>query len=545
MVTPVTFQLKREKSKMAALELHCGLETGGPRVWGGERVDLLDSFDSEMQEWEDQLQEMQKKIEDLYNEVKARREATETRANNGIINNKSLDITLLPVGSEYSQQVNGYHRGPDNIHRVQQYNEVGGPSVKRHNGFHYPSDFCNGSHLNPLHNSGHYPGSCHDIERQDATLDILNGYMQQGPQFGNSQKNLGAQNTNRMVHPVLHSYQESKKTSHGTNRTSSSVVLDAFEDAENKKNKKANMEESLNWKDPTPSQNLPLKTVAPKQRDAPPVPPRSSYHDSTQQPDRKCLLVDRMSGSPSVLRKFGAMLQENEGKTLIEDGLVTTVVPTEHLANTPVRQRKFSVGRASPRVTVQKKTPADCDVAMAELEPGQEPRAAVASRHVSVLNGDRTKGVSPPERSPLKTGCHKKVSESKEHKTGDDLFSDFRMVERILGAGSQHYGKVGVDTRWGNENLEQLLEMMEMENSRSQRAKFTQQLDTKQQVSCESSSAPRRSSFSRPTGPANQRRPTRWATPTSSKTRSTSCPPSVKGKQLLNSYSLHTETVIM
>jgi len=34
-------------------------------VWGGERADLLDSFDSEMQEWEDQLQDMQRKIEEV------------------------------------------------------------------------------------------------------------------------------------------------------------------------------------------------------------------------------------------------------------------------------------------------------------------------------------------------------------------------------------------------------------------------------------------------------------------------------------------------
>lgn len=49
---------------MAALELHCGLDHGGC-VWGDERVDLLDSFDSEMQEWEEQLQDMQRKIEEV------------------------------------------------------------------------------------------------------------------------------------------------------------------------------------------------------------------------------------------------------------------------------------------------------------------------------------------------------------------------------------------------------------------------------------------------------------------------------------------------
>lgn len=49
---------------MATLELHRGLEPG-TCVWGGERADLPDNFDSEMQEWEDQLQDMQKKIEEV------------------------------------------------------------------------------------------------------------------------------------------------------------------------------------------------------------------------------------------------------------------------------------------------------------------------------------------------------------------------------------------------------------------------------------------------------------------------------------------------
>ena len=49
---------------MAATELQRGLEQAG-RGWGTERGELLDSFDSEMQEWEDQLQDMQRKIEEV------------------------------------------------------------------------------------------------------------------------------------------------------------------------------------------------------------------------------------------------------------------------------------------------------------------------------------------------------------------------------------------------------------------------------------------------------------------------------------------------
>ncbi|XP_067301682.1 uncharacterized protein KIAA0408-like isoform X2 [Pseudorasbora parva] len=563
---------------MAALELHCGPK---PRscVWGGERADLIDSFDSEMQEWEDQLQDMQRKIEELYNEVKARREASESNTNN-----KSLDITLLPVNSQYSHQVNGYHEPhghPNNNLPIRQCHEARADhSVMQSLGFHYPTDCYNGSNnctFNSLSNGSHYPASCHDLERQDATLDILNGYLQQGPHFGKNLGNLGTPCASPKVYPVTPSYQDSMKTSLVTNRTASFVGLDEFEEAENKKNKKSGISwddsqaRHVSWKDPVSTNELPPKNSASKlairQRDASPVTSRSTYHESSQQPERKCLLLDRKSGSPSVLRKFGAMLQENEGKTLIEDGLVTTVVsaePPRH-TSTPICQSKFDAKRASTRAPVQKCL-ADCDVLVAELESSQEPWAAGPSRHL--LNGDRDSGrdgstleqynlaynLSSPQ-SHLKSKHHKVPPGPKAHKAGfqgEELFSDYQMVERILAAGSQNISKIhtglGIDTkRRGNDNLEQLLEMMEIENKISQRATFTQQLDTKQ-VNHESSPAPSSSNFSRPARPANQRRPSRWANhTTSSKITHTSCPPSpgLKAKQFLNSYSRHTETVIM
>lgn len=49
---------------MAAIDLERGLEHGG-RGWGQERPELMDNFDSEMQEWEDQLQDIQRKIEEV------------------------------------------------------------------------------------------------------------------------------------------------------------------------------------------------------------------------------------------------------------------------------------------------------------------------------------------------------------------------------------------------------------------------------------------------------------------------------------------------
>ncbi|XP_016423095.1 uncharacterized protein LOC107751837 isoform X2 [Sinocyclocheilus rhinocerous] len=565
---------------MAALELHCGPEPGSC-VWGGDRADLLDSFDSEMQEWEDQLQDMQRKIEELYNEVKARREASES-STNSITNNKNLDITLLPVNSQYSHQANGYHEPhghPNNSLPICQCSEIkADPSVMQSLGFHHPSEYCNGSNnymLNSLSNGSHYPASCHALERQDATVDILNGYLQQGPHFRRNPGNLGAPNRNPKVYRVTHSYQDSMKTSLATNRTASCVVLDEIEEAENKKNKKSSWDDSqarhVSWKDPVSSNDLPPKNSASKlairQRDSSPVTPRSTYHESSQQPDRKCLLLDRKSGNPSVLRKFGAMLQENEGKTLIEDGLVTTVVSAEtpRQTSTPICQSKFDARRASSRAHVQKCL-ADCDVLVTDLEHSQESWAAGPSR--PLLNGDRDSGrggcvleqhglaCNLSQSQPhLNSGYHKVASMSKAHKAGfqtKDLFSDCQMVERILGVGSQNFNKVhrrlGVDMmRLGNDNLEQLLEMMEIENNRSQRATFTQQLDNKQ-VNRESSLAPSSSHFSRPARPANQRRPSRWVKHTHpSKIAHTSGPtsPGLNAKQLLNSYSRHTETVIM
>jgi len=50
---------------MAAIDLEVGLERRG-RGWGQERPDLMDNFDSEMQEWEDQLQDIQRKIEEVH-----------------------------------------------------------------------------------------------------------------------------------------------------------------------------------------------------------------------------------------------------------------------------------------------------------------------------------------------------------------------------------------------------------------------------------------------------------------------------------------------
>lgn len=86
--------------------------------------------------------------------------------------------------------------------------------------------------------------------------------------------------------------------------------------------------------------------------EAPPIPPRtSSWNLSTAtQPDTElhipesplptirkchspCSLLDRKCSSPSIVRKFGAMLQENEGKILIDGALTSCSVPANAKCN--------------------------------------------------------------------------------------------------------------------------------------------------------------------------------------------------------------------
>lgn len=113
---------------------------------------------------------------------------------------------------------------------------------------------------------------------------------------------------------------------------------------------------------------------------APPVPPRSSSWNLSAQshPDTElhilespvttvrkchspCVLVDRKCSSPSIVRKFEAMLQENEGKVFV-DGVVTSCsVPANAKCSTGCCHNrwscdtsKFSGSKLSAYGTVQK-----------------------------------------------------------------------------------------------------------------------------------------------------------------------------------------------
>ncbi|XP_041419677.1 uncharacterized protein KIAA0408 [Xenopus laevis] len=85
-------------TQTAAMELRRPLENN-ERHWKVEKMELLERFDSERKEWESQWKIMQKKIEELYQEVKLRRENKLNGYEEGLTA-KSLQLSVPIYNSE-------------------------------------------------------------------------------------------------------------------------------------------------------------------------------------------------------------------------------------------------------------------------------------------------------------------------------------------------------------------------------------------------------------------------------------------------------------
>ncbi|XP_009323907.1 PREDICTED: uncharacterized protein KIAA0408 homolog [Pygoscelis adeliae] len=75
------------------------------RNWNKEKMELLERFDNERKEWECQWKVMQKKIEELYQEVKLRRESNMNVHDNKAIQSKMLQLSMHSPTSEESDTV--------------------------------------------------------------------------------------------------------------------------------------------------------------------------------------------------------------------------------------------------------------------------------------------------------------------------------------------------------------------------------------------------------------------------------------------------------
>ncbi|XP_064847280.1 uncharacterized protein KIAA0408-like isoform X2 [Oncorhynchus masou masou] len=567
---------------MEAIELQQSLKRSG-RGWGTERGELLDSFDSEMQEWEDQLQDMQRKIEELYNEVQARRGGNYVTMDNGK-NDRMIDCGrghhdngfCDPYGShinatkDHTSAVGAFNHGP--------------------NGYGYPVNHKNGGYGYPLSNSA--------VELGDLLQDYLgHGHgktRKTNSAINNHLKEITKGSQDQSVHQ-----DEMKRRPVGNERISK--VRFADEEAENRKNRVSHRKSSpcrdLN-KENTGA-NPPLR-----QREGPPIPPRSTSQmapPDTFSPalDRMSnapgVLVDRKCGSPSVLRKFGAMLHENEGKTLTDTGVVTNQVPTENKCPTTICQHKGLGGsRTTGRVPVQK-CQADSVVLTARMDCSQERGAVKDFRRGSQLGEGRgTSMASYAHPKGLHAGVQRRTQvggspKPKARALGradrdmglvqgerarrpapqpGELRVDYRNLSGSY-VGAQMIQRGGPVAGQKKDNgLIELLDMLDIEHEFSscpQAAQTAYRQDTQQMSPADSFSATPTRNFSRPARPANQRPPSRWAccAPTaliSSPSGPISHPPSTLARtpspiartpspalkqQSFCSYLLHTETAIM
>ncbi|XP_015671729.1 uncharacterized protein KIAA0408 homolog [Protobothrops mucrosquamatus] len=94
------------------MDLQTQLENMTEKNWSKEKMELLERFDSERKEWECQWKVMQKKIEELYQEVKLRRESNSSISENKPIHHKAEQQSCSPI-LEWSDPPGLYSCSPD------------------------------------------------------------------------------------------------------------------------------------------------------------------------------------------------------------------------------------------------------------------------------------------------------------------------------------------------------------------------------------------------------------------------------------------------
>ncbi|XP_033874574.3 uncharacterized protein KIAA0408-like isoform X2 [Acipenser ruthenus] len=373
-----TLKREREEQKRlladthtAAMDLRKQLESS-ERGWGREKGELLQRFDMERKEWESQLKDMQRKIEELYHEVKARRESNLNVQEHGTCD-EVLRLNLHSPTSE-SSCLNGTTE-----QKLPCISETDAPE---RDGILYKLE---GITISTP--GGHDPAFVNHFNNKS---------FQETTGFQNNNNNTTCGHDKKMYTSALNaalkeiakvseelcSYQDEirQKSNLSNHRTHSISVLEEYEDAQNEKNKagprcepnneipafnpewsgslKVTEKENnrFNWAcmnmDTSDSfvnsADMEAK-LPPMKKEAPPVPPRTTSWYLMNPVTPKAVdhpvaevskpwkpqdsFSDRKCNSPLVLKKFGALLQENEGKTFIDSGIFTNVVPADSKCN--------------------------------------------------------------------------------------------------------------------------------------------------------------------------------------------------------------------
>eukprot|EP00063_Salmo_salar_P065629 XP_014040464.1 PREDICTED: uncharacterized protein LOC106593623 [Salmo salar] len=427
------------------MDVRCRLELS-EKGWVREKSELLERFNSERKEWESQLGDMQRKIQEMYDEVKVRREVSgEMREPVGEITEEvtlSVSVHSTSTGSSMLSDNStadprsgggGGQSEPANQH---------GSYPRRHGNDDFAAHRNRVDHRGDRGNPRNYDACVGNQEVDMTELEaILRGVDRDSPSKGgmvdvhhvshggpivglthstemssgtwtdkkeNNTALNAALNEIARVSEELCSYQDeiSRKSGEDKRGRTESVYFpkvdhvttrERMEDpAFNLKQLVADLRalEEENWlsirMDPTSGPSHvkdPTSKPPEREREAPPlspllipppIPPRTtSWYLASPSPElhvpeslsgsgRKChspcLLLDRMCiSSPSIVRKFEAMLQENEGKVLTEAVFTTCAVPANSHCNVGCCHNRWSCdgnrfgsSRSSTYVPVQK-----------------------------------------------------------------------------------------------------------------------------------------------------------------------------------------------
>lgn len=418
-------------TQSTAMDLRCRLEHN-ERDWLREKAELLERFDVERREWEGQLKDMQKKIEELYCEVRAKREGTDTDSRKHYGDNEEHRHSIRSTSTGSSVLSDNSHSEPLSSSSQSEPSRPPlftgfGSETRQSTGFQAdsPSEFYVGGHFtqndhiqpvgeDEMRSSGTWQQNSATQRREaldradlDSSLQLHrsaephrtaakeNESVHQNPRdnpfwtelnYGSEKKkNSTALNAAlkeiARVSEELCSYQDEIRQKSGDRRNQFdtdekdvplhhsnsrpelveapcdlSQIYDELRALERDNwitlspddTWRNNIGPGASWKsstthpeshkDPQVSPGI----LSEMDSTVPPIPPRTSSwnlsspsHQDTELyiPEspmataRKChspcIVVARKCNSPSIVRKFEAMLQENEGKVLV-DGVVTS-----------------------------------------------------------------------------------------------------------------------------------------------------------------------------------------------------------------------------
>uniref|UniRef100_A0A3Q0SMR3 SOGA 1/2-like coiled-coil domain-containing protein n=1 Tax=Amphilophus citrinellus TaxID=61819 RepID=A0A3Q0SMR3_AMPCI len=296
------------------------------RDWLREKAELLERFDVERREWENQLKDMQKKIEEVR-----------------CLQCENMSIFHLVCGGAGLDS--GRRDVSDAVHRLSIRSTSTGSSLLSDNSRSEP--------LSSINNI-HYLSSCHVCLFQ-ALKEIAR------------------------VSEELCSYQDEIKKKNGDKRENWITFSPG-----NTWQVKRGLSESCMTRnaDPDGCRSTQTSHGVHSEMDtaAPPIPPRTSSWNlsAPTNPDTElhipesptstvkkchspCALVDRKCSSPSIVRKFEAMLQENEGKVFVDGVVASCSVPANSNCNMACCHNrwscdasKFTSSKLSTYGTVQK-----------------------------------------------------------------------------------------------------------------------------------------------------------------------------------------------